>query len=37
MKDTDIVSYADENTLHMSVYSITNLVEDLEGFARSIF
>ena len=37
MKDIDTVSYADENTLHVSFYSITNLVEDLEGFARSIF
>ena len=30
-KSFDIVSFADDNTPHMPVNHITNLVEDLEG------
>ena len=37
MKDVDIVHFADDNTLYKAAHNITNLVEDLEDSARSIF
>ena len=37
MKGLDIVSFADDNTQYMSANNVTNLVEDLEDSAGSIF
>ena len=37
MKDVDIVIFADDNTLFMTADNITDLVENLEDFMRSVF
>ena len=37
MKDVDIVIFADDNTLFMTADNITDLVENLEDFTRSVF